>query len=749
MEKRYFIEIEGIVQGVGFRPFLHRQAKKYNFTGWCRNTGQGVEMEAQGTEENLESFLSDFKNPEVIPPLSVIENVEHKEVEPDKDETGFVINSSKVSGHDTLITPDLATCDDCTRELFDPKDRRYRYPFINCTNCGPRFTIIKDVPYDRPLTSMGPFKMCPDCEREYKDIEDRRYHAQPVACDDCGPHLEFINNSSIEVEGKDEIEKSIDLLSKGGILAIKGLGGFHLACLIDDKHVTELRKRKERNGKPFAIMAKSVEVVDSFLELNADEKRILTGPRKPIVLLQKKNKDDYSWLSKNDAVGVMLPYTPVHELLFDTDKYDFLVMTSANISESPVVYKNDEAFEKLKNIADGFLIHNREILRRCDDSLVSVIDGKELFYRRSRGYAPSPLYVKGDYSNILALGAEQKASFAFGKGKTVFYSQHIGDLKNMETFNHYSSQIEDFEKLFGLNPTTFVCDMHPDFLSSRHAKKLARSEENIVRVQHHHAHMASCMLDNRLDEKCIGVIFDGTGLGEDMTIWGSEILIGDFLSYERFGSIKPIALPGGDIVTEETDRVKASLLYSSGIDISKSYPNYKLMIEKKLNSPLSSGMGRLFDGVYSLVTDIDTSGYEGEAAILLECLASRNKEVEDSYTVEFVNDGIYRFDYSKMIKEIVKDKEKGVSKNIMAIKFHNSVVSYAIKMCSMAKDKTGINKVVLSGGSFFNRILTVKIKRKLSDLGFEVYTHSRVSPGDEGIAFGQLAVAKARSERGV
>ena len=733
---------------MGFRPWLHREAEKLHLNGWCRNTGQGVEMEAEGEECDLQSLIADLKNPDEIPPLAEIHDVACRTVSP-KGDTGFIILASKAGSHDTLIAPDLAICDDCRRELSTPGDRRYRYPFINCTNCGPRFTIIREVPYDRPKTSMGKFPMCPDCAREYKDITNRRYHAQPDCCDVCGPEISFISGK-ISCTKEDAVAEAKKLLAGGGILAIKGLGGFHLACLCDDETVIRLRKRKERNGKPFAIMCRDIPAAEKFCNISEAEKKILDGPRKPIVLLDKKDPYAYAGLSRSDTVGIMLPYTPLHILLFENTPYDALVMTSANLSEKPVIFRNEEALNELEGIADGFLLHNRDILRRCDDSLVQVIGNREVFYRRSRGYTPAPLYLHFDADHILALGSEQKASFAIGKGKRVFMSQHIGDLKNIETLSFYETQIHDFENLFGVKAETLVCDLHPDYLSTRYASERSKTDGlKLIQVQHHHAHMASCMADNGLNEPCIGIIFDGTGLGTDSTIWGSEILYGDYRHVERFASLKPIPLPGGDAVTEEIGRTAFSLSYISGLDeetascTSEKNKIFKMMITKNINSPLSSGMGRMFDGVYSLITGVQYAGYEGEAAVLLECLANRSRDEREHFVYSWENDGVLRMDWRVMIRDLMKQKEEGVSSSVLAMRFHNTMIEWACEACRNAGNQTGIRTVVLSGGSFFNRIMTEGIVRKLEEEQYTVYTHHRVSPGDEGIALGQLAAAKA------
>ena len=510
--QRVRLVVVGIVQGVGFRPYIHRLVTEFNLKGWIRNESYGVELELEGTSQAIEGFVARLK---AQPPrLAVIEALRVESCGALKNYAGFTIRASEKSGeNNTLVSPDVGICEDCLRELRDPRDRRYRYPFINCTNCGPRFTIIRDVPYDRPLTSMGAFPMCPECETEYRDIENRRYHAQPDCCGVCGPRVSYLDAAGNPVEG-DAIALAQACLSEQGIVAVKGLGGFHLACKIDQEEtLRKLRQRKHRDEKPFAIMCASVDEARKLCYITPEEEAQLTSFRRPIVLLRKRTGTS-PYLSENLDLGVMLPYTPLHYLLMEG--FDALVMTSANRSDCPVMYDNDEAVEHLQGIADGFLVHNRDIVTRCDDSLLRVFDGQAYFLRRSRGYAPQPLFLQEDCTGVLACGAEQKASFALSKGRAFFLSQHIGDLKNAETLSHYEGQIEHFQRLFGIPPTKLVCDLHPDYFSTAYAQERCEREGlPLVQVQHHHAHMAACMADNRLDEPCIGVIWDGTGYGTD------------------------------------------------------------------------------------------------------------------------------------------------------------------------------------------------------------------------------------------
>ncbi len=738
------IHVNGIVQGVGFRPFIHKQITDHSLTGWIRNTSDGAEIEIEGSPKRVDLFIDELWTKS--PKLSLIETVTFEKFTELKNYTDFeIIQSKALDSRDTLISPDVCICEDCAREMFDPKDRRYRYPFINCTNCGPRFTIIKDIPYDRDKTTMQKFPMCPDCEKEYKDIVDRRYHAQPVACDDCGPEVFFLTGN--ETYHKDDaFKKAQELLNNEKIIAVKGLGGIHLACNADNERlVNELRKRKHRDEKPFALMVKNIEAAKEICEITEDEEKILISHQRAIVLLKKKDLNSYMHVSENNFIGIMLPYTPVHFLLFE-DCPKRLVMTSANISDLPIIYQNDEALEKLKDVADGFLLNNRDIETRCDDSLCWVFEGKEYFARRSRGYVPFPIILKDVMENtpnkesVLACGAEQKATFAISKNTYVFPSAHIGDLKNIETLEHYENQIKHFEKMFSIEPKIIACDLHPDYLSTNYAEQRAQKENlKLVKTQHHFAHMASCMADNNLDEKVIGIIWDGTGLGTDNTIWGAEFLIGDYEGFERKGTILPFKLPGGDKATEEIYRCAASLLKTSGIDIKENYEQIDTMVDANINCPTCTSMGRLFDGVAYLIGIKEEATYEGQAAVLLEACALRAKEFTDEiYDYDIIETDKLYFDYTKMINQIIVD---GASQNIKALKFMNTVVDMAVEISKRIRKDTNLNKVVLSGGTMQNQYMLKRLMKKLKEEGFEPYHHKRVSTNDEGLALGQVMIA--------
>ena len=638
------IEVRGIVQGVGFRPFVHRLVKEHGLSGWVRNTADGAGLELEGEEPALEAFLAALR--EDAPPLALIESVEARPVQGGEHFEGFsIVPSERGERMRTLISPDAGICPDCLRELLDPADRRYRYPFINCTNCGPRFTIIKSVPYDRAYTSMSEFPMCPDCEAEFEDIENRRYHAQPNCCPVCGPKTFFLDGEGRRLPG-DGIEAARSLIKSGGILCIKGLGGMHLACLAEDTQaVARLRRRKHRDEKPFAVMCRDAAAARRLCELSEAEERALTSFRKPIVLLKKRARGTYMHLSENNSIGVMLPYTPLHVLLLGED-LDCLVMTSANLSETPIVYKNAEALEKLRGIADGFLLHDREILTRCDDSLIRIYEGRDYPVRRSRGYVPYPISVNHLAEGLLACGAEQKAGFCLAKNGHAFPSQHVGDLKNLETLDCYEEQLRHFARLFDFEPRAVACDMHPDYLSTAAAEELAAKRGiPLLRVQHHHAHMVSCMADNGLEGECLGLIWDGTGYGTDGATWGGELLAGGASGFRRLGTIRPIPLPGGDAATKEIWRTAEALRYEAGLENEDS--TLRKMLERGLNCPKSSGMGRLFDGVCALAGIRAESSYEGQGAVLLEAAADEAELGE--YDLAF-EDNV--FDWRPMIRQI-------------------------------------------------------------------------------------------------
>ncbi|QCX32611.1 carbamoyltransferase HypF [Caloramator sp. E03] len=739
------LKINGIVQGVGFRPFIHKLVKNYGIKGWIKNTSNGVVMEIQGEDKCLINFIQEIK--QNSPKLALIENVSIRRIKKNNIFNDFkIINSTNDDEKFTLVSPDVSICEDCLKELFDNKNRRYRYPFINCTNCGPRFTIIKDVPYDREKTTMKNFTMCEICNREYKDIEDRRYHAQPNCCFNCGPKL-FFKDKNGKVYYENPIEISIKFLKEGKIIAIKGIGGFHLACnALNDEIVNKLRYKKHRDEKPFALMCKDVQTIRKWCFVNEYEENMLKSFRRPIVLLKKKFKESFKSVSiDNNYLGVMLPYTPVHYLILNED-IDTLVMTSANISDLPIVYKNDEAIEKLSSIVDGFLMNDRDIYTRCDDSVIREFEGKEYPIRRSRGYVPFPIKLNKEVGKVLACGAEQKASFALSRGHYVFLSQHIGDMKNMEILQYYQEQIKHFENLFNIKPEKIACDLHPDYISTEYALNRAKEDKiPLCFIQHHHAHLASCIADNNIDKEVIGVIWDGTGYGTDGTIWGGEFLKGSYIGFERLGTIKPIHIVGGDKAIKEIYRVGYSVLYETYNKIPEDFKFnedifiIEKMLKKGINAPLASSIGRLFDAVASIINIKQIVSYEGQGAVLVESLAEKTNEYYE-YKIENIN-GIFQFDWTVVIDQIVSDIKKSISKGLICSKFMNTLAKVSADIVEKIGSVTGIEDVVLSGGVFQNMYLLPKVKGCIEKKGFKVYCHNRVSTNDEGISLGQCLIA--------
>ena len=731
---RMKVEVRGIVQGVGFRPFIHRLVSGYGFLGWVRNSSRGVDMELEGEESELREFASRIA-PEA-PLLADVESVECAVMDTLANFAAFeIVESRTMASMDTLISPDIGICPDCLREMRTPGDKRYRYPFLNCTNCGPRFTIIRDVPYDRARTSMGVFPMCPDCEREYRDITDRRYHAEPTCCPDCGPQVFYDGPGEERLEGEAALEKARQTLKEGKILCVKGLGGMHLCCL--PEKATLLRQRKQRDGKPFALMCRDADCARELCGMTAQEEELLTSQRRPIVLLPKKRRDEWMEVSENGYMGVMLPYTPLHYLLFGDD-IDALIMTSANLSDKPIMYRNDEAERELRGIADGFLLHDRDILTRCDDSLLCVADGREYPLRRSRGYVPYPIRIGELTESILACGAEQKASFVLSKPGMAFPSQHIGDLKNFETYENYRQQIGHFERLFDITPRRIACDLHPDYLSTRCAEEMAEElGVPLIRVQHHHAHMAACMADNSLTGEVIGLIWDGTGYGTDGTVWGGEFLTGGYGGFTRRGHLRPLPLIGGDRAVKEIWRLGLAMtgreeLYG-GYDASAALRQ----LHAGLNCPLSSGMGRLFDAAASVMGLCQTASYEGQGAVLLE--AAAEADCRGRYAVK-IDEGCV-FDYEPMAGELLRDREAGVDAGVMAARFMNTLMDMAVAVTERIGGESGLEDVVLSGGSFQNMYIMARLPGMLREKGFRVWTHSRVSCNDEGLSLGQLMIA--------
>ncbi len=769
--------IQGIVQGVGFRPFVFRLAHELDLTGWVRNTPAGVELEIQGTDDKLDTF--DFLLRSDLPPLAQVTSHLRTDV-PVGDDNTFAILPSGTGTADIQIAPDSALCSDCLRELFDPADRRYRYPFITCTNCGPRYSIITGIPYDRPNTTMAAFPLCPDCLREYRNPLDRRFHAQPIACHSCGPQVRLVKSPSPtqqmegikllppagggwEGGGDAAILQAIQLLKNGAILALKGIGGYHLAVdACNHVAVGRLRERKKRDEKPFAVMVPSLEAARELALMNEMEERLLRSPEAPIIIVRKRPDIPLSALiaPDNGWLGLMLPYAPLHHLLM-RGNFKALVMTSGNISDEPVAFEDRDALQRLAGIADYFLLHDRPIHIRSDDSVMRVFQGKPLFYRRARGYAPRAITLPFTVPPLLAAGAELKSAVCLADGNRAVLSQHIGDLRNQTTFDSFCHTVTHLSDILAIKPGMVASDLHPDYLSSRFAED---SGVPLTRVQHHHAHLASCMAENGLDGDVIGVIFDGTGYGSDGTIWGGEFLVGGYDDFRRAGHFRPAPLPGGDAAVREPWRMAMAYLYQALGDAAFAInhpvarilpdgerPLFTRMLQRGINSPLTSSCGRLFDAVAALLNVRHTVSYDGQGAIELEALAemadyaksplSQRGEYRYAVTNE---DGPLRIDFSPMFLEILTDIDAGIRTAVIACRFHQTVATVTTDVCLRISESTGLDRVILSGGVFQNRLLSEMIYTALTQKGLKVFTHSLVPPNDGGIALGQAAIAGRR-----
>lgn len=739
--KRLSVRVTGIVQGVGFRPFVYRLARRLGLGGWVLNDEVGVLIEVEGPDEALKEFLKRLSSD--APPSAFIDHVEVKELRPQGEKAFLIRKSERSRERQALISPDIATCEDCLRELFDPNDRRYRYPFINCTNCGPRFTIVRDIPYDRPNTTMASFQMCPDCLREYHDPEDRRFHAQPNACPVCGPRVSLLDREGKPLEVEDPIKEAVRLLKEGKILAVKGLGGYHLACdPFREDVVSELRRRKYREDKPFALMCKDLEVVERLCLLSPGARELLESKQRPIVILQRRPEAKVapSVAPGHRTLGVMLPYTPLHHLLF-SDGIRCLVMTSGNLSDEPIAYRDGEAFERLKGIADYFLTHNRPIHMRCDDSVLKVFRGRPLFIRRSRGYVPMPLRLPGARRRVLACGAELKNTFCLTKGELAFLSHHIGDLENFETFKSFEEGIEHFKRIFKVNPELIAHDLHPDYLSTRYALDQDLPK---VALQHHYAHALSCMAEYGLEGPVLAIVMDGTGFGDDEAIWGCEFMEVTLRGYQRLGHLKYIPLPGGERAVKEPWRMAAVyLLRAFGKEDPELFDRYyprgwetlKRAVLKGLNSPPCSSMGRLFDAVSSLLGVRDLVNYEGQAAIELEQLAEKT---DLFYPFELKD---YLLDPDPVIRGVVEDLKARVPKPLISGKFHRTIAQAILEVARRARAERGLREVVLSGGCFQNMLLLELSVSLLEAHGFSVFVNHKVPPNDGGISFGQAYYA--------
>ena len=753
MNERRHITVEGVVQGVGFRPFVYGLAKQNGLAGFVLNDTTGVTIELEGEPPALESFLTYLR--EQPPPLARIENVDCRDIPP-KGEADFnIVRSHGEEERSVLISPDTPTCGDCLAELFAPDDRRYRYPFINCTNCGPRFTIIKDVPYDRERTTMERFKMCADCSREYHDPRNRRFHAEPNACPQCGPRVRLLDGRGRQTSDGDAIAQAAKLLRQGIVLAVKGLGGYHLACnALDHDTVRRLRARKHREDKPFAVMAANLKAVNQLCYLTDEEERLLCSYGRPIVLLRKREniRIAEAVAPAHRYLGLMLPYTPLHHLLL-ADAGVPLVMTSGNLSEEPIAYIDDDALSRLGEIAEYFLVHDREIHMRCDDSVARAIGKQELLIRRSRGYAPQPISVSVPFVRpVLACGAHLKSTFCLGKERHAFISHHIGDLENYETWDSFVKGIEHFKNLFAIEPAVIAYDLHPEYLSTKYAAGVSGLTK--IGVQHHHAHVASCMAEHGLEGPVIGVGFDGLGYGGDGTIWGGEFLVAKLSGYERRAHLRYVPLVGGDRAIREPWRMAVSYLRDAlGKDpFSLGLPGWDVISEKKieivtsmmqrrLNTVQTSSCGRLFDAVASILGLRHEANYEGQAAIELEMAALEG--ISESYPFEIGADSPWEIDMRPAIEHLVREVKMGSPIGSMAAKFHNTLVAAIVEICRRLRDTDGLNIVCLTGGTFQNVYLLERVVPALRNSGFEVYLNRKVPTNDGGIAFGQATVANA------
>jgi hydrogenase maturation protein HypF len=773
-QSAYRILINGIVQGVGFRPFVYSLAIRYHLAGWVRNTSSGVEIEVCGPADQLDEFITSIKKE--APPLSRIESLQQESIQVYGYEGFQIQGSHAVEGDYQSISPDVSICEDCLRELLTPTDFRYRYPFINCTNCGPRFTIIKDIPYDRAKTTMADFELCSTCREEYEDPLDRRFHAQPVACPECGPGiwLEQPGEPNIEhIYGDQALQVTQQLLGKGKIAAIKGLGGFHLACDAENPAaLAALRERKNRPAKPLAVMMPDLDTIRKYCQLSDEEAALLTSPQRPILLLDE-NPDHplpESIAPGQNTLGVMLPYTPLHYLLFSSQDrfpqapYQVLVMTSANFRGNPILTKNEEVRDQLGDIADFYIFHNREIHIHCDDSVIRVArlqgnDNSRSFpIRRSRGYGPQPLFTPLHGPSVLAVGAELKNTFCHTRENKAFLSQHLGDLKNLQTFTSFEQSIKHFEILFRIEPSLLVQDLHPDYLSTRYVIERSHRENlPTLEVQHHHAHIASCLADNNDPgyEPVIGMAFDGTGYGDDGAIWGGEVLLADYKSYQRIGQLDYFPLPGGDLAIKEPWRIGLALLHHLGIpwdptipvvayaqSLEEGLPGVKLIdvLQNQLtthtNTPLTSSLGRLFDGVASLLGIRQTISYEGQAAIELEALADPDET--GTYPLEISSENIINL--SSLVSGLLKDFQLGVKIPTLSARFHNTLATLVVELAQLARQSYSLDRVALSGGVWQNMNLLTQSAHNLSRAGFQVLTHQHILPNDGGVSLGQAVV---------
>lgn len=757
MTTRVRIQVEGIVQGVGFRPFVHRLAVDLGLSGFVGNDATGVLIEVEGGSSALGDFLAGLRSQ--TPPLATIDAFDVTEVAPECG-NGFRIVASDAAGdRRASVTADGATCDDCIAELWDSDNRRYRFPFINCTNCGPRYTITFDVPYDRPSTTMAEFAMCDPCAAEYTDPRDRRFHAQPTCCPACGPSLRLVDATGQMING-DPVLRTVELLNNGSIVAVKGLGGYHLAALAgDEQAVAALRTRKHREDKPFAVMVADVDTARRLAVLDDASTAALSDRRRPIVLLDRRpgivgmQIVAASVAPGNRAVGVMLPYTPIHHLLLAATVGP-LVMTSGNLSDEPIAFDDDDARSRLHPIADAFLVHDRRIHMRVDDSIVRIHKRRPMIVRRARGYAPEPIRITVAAPRpILAVGAQLKSTFCLVKDSRAIVSPHIGDLESYPTLRSFEEGVRHFEMIFGVTPRLVAHDLHPDYLSTAYAVDRAdNSGLELVGVQHHHAHIASCLADNREPGPVIGVAFDGTGFGTDGTVWGGEFLIASLTGFERLGHLVPVPMPGAAAAIRQPWRMAAAYLDAAfGSEIPDlavvarnglTWDTTTAMARGGVNSPLTSSVGRLFDAVGALLGVRDAIHYEGQVAIELEQRTDVHEV--DAYPVTVAGSTVVTVVGADLVRAAAEDLLRGTPRSVIAGRFHNGLVAATVRTCCLLRERTSLSTVALSGGVFQNMLLLERCHAALSAAGFRVLTHSRIPPNDGGISFGQAVVAAAR-----
>ena len=758
-KKRVRYLFSGIVQGVGFRPFVYRLAVKNNLSGFVQNRPEGVIAEVEGPRTVVDSFLADIRRE--LPSLANITHVECTSLEIRHDQD-FKIIQSDAKGHaDVHITPDAATCPDCLQELFDPTNRRFRYPFINCTNCGPRLTIINAIPYDRTNTSMACFSLCPQCLAEYENPADRRFHSEPNACPVCGPRLTLLNAEGQLIETANPVKTAVDLLSSGHVLAIKGLGGFHLSVnAASDEAVKKLRSRKYREEKPLAIMVRDIDKAKQISFVSQEEETLLTSPQRPIVLL-KKNQNRLiadSVAPKVPNLGIMLPYTPLHHLLLE-DRFTALVMTSANLVDEPICTGNREALDRLQGIADYFLVHNRDIRVRCDDAIGFVSDGEPKLLRRSRGFVPQPIHLKEAHPAVLALGGQLKNALCILKGCFAFISPHIGDLETPQARDFFHESLALLKRITESDPRMIACDLHPAYYSTQASQEFPA--ERVFRIQHHHAHIVSCMAENQIEGDVIGLAMDGTGYGTDGNAWGGEFLIANETQFQRFGHLQYIVLPGGEKAIREPWRIAASLLKTaygqSWKEIARQLnliPDkvqvdlFDKIIEGRIHSPLSSGLGRLFDGVAALIGLRHAVNFEGQAAMELEALATGLTESPYPFELLCHSGHPSILDVSATVRAVVADLASGQNKAKIAASFHQMIIEVFAAMTEEIRKAMGLTRVALSGGCFQNKILLEGTIKKLRHSGFDVYHPRQVPANDGGVCLGQAVIAASMVKKG-